>query len=58
MAHEEVRHVKRTIWVVECETCDYKDQAVSQRTGSRLCPNCHEWLPWEKLEYTGPETKS
>jgi hypothetical protein len=55
MTYRKKTLVERTIWVVECAGCGWREESAFPRSGERFCGICKEWKPWQKIEWTGPE---
>ena len=56
MAAEEVKLVKRTIYIAQHEKCEFRDVREKDPPREILCPVCKEWIEFEEHTWTGSPT--
>lgn len=48
--------VKRTLYVAQCPTCEFRDEKDKNPPREILCPNCRCWVKYEDKSWTDINT--
>jgi predicted Zn-ribbon and HTH transcriptional regulator len=55
MSHKSYTVTERTIYVAQCEPCEFKDVRVESPPREIQCPKCKAWKRYEKQSWTGKD---
>lgn len=45
--------VKRTIWIYQCPSCEFRVERVEAPPKSIFCDTCGVWVPRKEVSFTG-----